>query len=276
MIVGIVALAIGIGCLVAAVLAWSGRWSSWSHKFLVGLGAFPVTLLPGIGAGALAGGLNSLGAISASSPVAAVGLVLLLIGWLLFFFSLVRPQRWGPRWYRALDDRWASPELLHDPATAGVVAGVRAWNSRHEGSERAHPPQTLDSPVHSWRGSWIGGDETKPRAHGLTHTGAVEGHLNLHRDAVSFAAYRSEDLLRGHSTVLTIPGTKLRDVRVVPRGAGPDGRLRPGSGPRSLFPRLIIDTGDRSYLFEVQFARRTARRIRHGLGLDREAAPAGR
>jgi hypothetical protein len=132
--------------------------------------------------------------------------------------------------------RW--PQLISDRCcNAGAAAGSRATKS-----------------------------ETK--VHAFTHAGAIEGRLQLHADAVSFVAYRIEDLLREEPTVLTIAADELRGVRVVGRGAGADGRPTRASAARSLFPRLVLDTDHGSRLFEVQFARRTARRIADELGAE--------
>ncbi len=262
MLAGILALVMSAMCLVGAVLAWSGRWRSWTRKFLWSLGAMPITLLPGLAAGSLAGGLASLGVISSSSAFGAACLAVLAAGVLLW---IVTPRGWGPRWFRERD-RSAPPDL-GDPATAVAVAAVRATAPTDERPARSRAPVALGPPLKRWRGSWIAGPETDPAAHGLTHAGAVEGHLELHREAVSFVAYRVEDLLREVPTVMTIMASDLRAVRVVPRGAGADGRPAPAAGPRSLFSRLVLDTGDRAYLFEVQAAGRAARRIGDEFGV---------
>ncbi len=120
----------------------------------------------------------------------------------------------------------------------------------------------------SWSGSWINGDESAPAAHGLTHAGAVEGKLHLHERGVSFISSRSEELIRGEATGQAFSADEVHGVRVVPRGAGPDGQPREASGPRSLFPRLVLDTKFGPQLFEVTSAKRTAARIAETLHVE--------
>ncbi len=54
-------------------------------------------------------------------------------------------------------------------------------------------------------------------------------------------------------------------MRVVAAGAGPDGEKRRGTGLRSLFKRLVIDTPDGPLLFEVQRATQVQSEIRERL-----------
>jgi len=205
----------------------------------------------------------ALGAISSTSPVAIASFVVMLGGFVMFF---VTPRWWGPRWYRERDVD--APPDLGDPLSAMVMAGVRATGPVAERPSRSVAPAELGPALKSWKGSWMVGDETAPAEHGLTHGGAVEGRLHLHAGAISFAASRVEDLLRDHPTVLAIDAAQLRDVRVVPRGAGADGRPTEGHGPRSLFARLVLDTTGGPYLFELQSARRTASQISEELGVE--------
>jgi hypothetical protein len=260
MAAGILLLAICAACLVATALAWSGRWNRWAQQVL---GPLPITILPAAAAGSLAGGLAALGAISGTSPVAIACFVVMLVCFAMFF---VTPRWWGPRWYRERD--LDAPPDLGDPLSAMAMAGVRAAGPVAERPSRSVAPADLGPALKSWKGSWMVGDETAPAAHGLTHAGAVEGRLHLHRAGISFAASRVEDLLRDHPTVLAIDAAQLRDVRVVPRGAGVDGNPTQSHGPRSLFARLVLDTAGGPYLFEVQSARRTAGQIGEQLGVE--------
>jgi hypothetical protein len=259
----VVGVGAGAACLAAGALAWSGRWRSWARRPLLRVGAMPITWLPGLGAFLLVSGLANADLLSASSTVARLAFVLMVVGFLL---CLVRPRWWGPRWYRTRDR--TAPIDLGDPATALIAAGSRALSPGGAVSPRSATPAGVGAPLRTWRGSWVVGDETETAVHGLTHAGAVYGHLRLHPAAITFVASRVEDLLREEPTVLTVDVDDLRGVRVVPAGAGPDGRPRKAVGARSLWPRLVLDSGDAAYLFEVQFPNRTARRIRASLAPD--------
>jgi len=251
---GVVATLIGLVALVASYRAWTGRWRSW-----VGTrqDPAPITLYPGLAAGTFMGGLGNLGLLSGDSPIAMVLFLILIVG---FLFSFRAPRWWGPRWYRERD-RDAGPNL-RDPLTALSYAGVAAMQPGHLQPEHPYPPVEMLGPVlTSWSGSWINGDESAPAAHGLTHAGAVEGKLHLHERGVSFISSRSEELIRGEATGQAFSADEVHGVRVVPRGAGPDGQPREASGPRSRFPRLVLDTKFGPELFEVMSAKRTAARI---------------
>jgi hypothetical protein len=258
---GIVATLFGVALVVATYRAWTGRWRSW-----VGTrqDALVITLYPGAGAGFLLGGLGTLGVIPDDSPIGMVLLLILIVGLL---FSFWTPKWWGPRWYRERD-RDAGPNL-RDPLTAVGYAAVAAAQPRDRQPEHPYPPVEMLGPVlTSWSGSWINGDESAPAAHGLTHAGAVEGKLHLHERGVSFISSRPEELIRGEATGQAFSADEVHGVRVVPRGAGPDGQPREASGARSLFPRLVLDTQLGPQLFEVTSAKRTAARIAETLHVE--------
>jgi hypothetical protein len=258
---GVVAAVVGVAALVATYRAWTGRWRSW-----VGTrqDALVITLYPGAGAGFLVSGLGTLGLFSGTSPVATIGFLVMTVG---FLFSFRTPKWWGPRWYRERD-RDAGPNL-RDPLTALAYAAVAAQRPGDRQPEHPCPPvEMLGAVLTNWSGSWINGDESAPAAHGLTHAGAVGGDLYLHERGVSFISSRSEELIRGEATGQAFSADEVHGVRVVPRGAGPDGQPREASGPRSRFPRLVLDTKFGPELFEVTFAKRTAARIAETLHVE--------
>jgi hypothetical protein len=96
----------------------------------------------------------------------------------------------------------------------------------------------------------------------------VGGDLYLHERGVSFISSRSEELIRGEATGQAFSADEVHGVRVVPRGAGPDGLPREASGARSLFPRLVLDTNLGPQLFEVLSAKRVAARIAETLHVE--------
>ncbi len=256
MVGGILATLAGVVALVATWRAWTGRWRSWTQRIATRSGAAPITLCPALGIGLLIPGLAQLGLFSASNLIVAAAFAAML-PLLLFYF--VTPRWWGPRWYRerARDE----PLDLGDPLTALAYAGVAATMPAAERPPLA-PPRGRDlGPVlESWHGSWISGEASAAVAHGLTHAGAVEGRLFLHERGVGFSSARADACLRGETASLGIMAEDLVAARVVPRGTRPDARQQEPDGG-SPFARLVLDTAEDSYLFELQSARRTAERI---------------
>jgi hypothetical protein len=249
-------LLVGIACLAAAALAWSGRWRAWSRRFPLGPLAVPITIVPGVGFAAIGAALYEL---SGQSVVTALCFAALVAGLVLNFWA---PEWFGPRWLRRERARDPGPDLA-DPGTA---ASYVALTPRARASERQAREAFGDGePVERWRATWVQDEGATERPHALARPGATQGRLELHPDGLAFSALDVEDRLRGHTTGALVSREDFRGARVVPRGAGPDGRARDGSGPRSAFPRLVVDTAAGPYVFEVNFAKRKARRIQETL-----------
>lgn len=106
-----------------------------------------------------------------------------------------------------------------------------------------------------WQGGYVYNPDTTERAHGMARWGTVDGTLMLCTEGLTFAASKAEETLREKLTVLVLPQEEIRGVRVVSPRAGADGVQRRGFWYRSWFPRLVVDTGDGTYLFEVDWAR---------------------
>lgn len=83
---------------------------------------------------------------------------------------------------------------------------------------------------------------------------------------IIFHASGTEDALCGHPVVVPIDTAEITGVRVVPARTGADGVKRPGIAYRSLYPRLVVATVDRDYLFDLIRARRVAEQIRTAVG----------
>lgn len=254
--------AIGIGLIVLSPLlaygsfmAWTGRWRSWTGELILGPQALPITMMPAMSVFFLGIGLSMVGALSSSSPFAAMALLAAFAGLLLSFFT---PRWWGPRWYREAE-RPLRPNMK-DPLTALAVA-----SDLPAPISRPLPPQFTGRPIDSWGGNFVERDE-KGMSTPFTRKGKVHGRLNLYEAGVSFVAgnlgSRLED--RPFDPIVVHAGDVL-EVRVVPAGAGPDGRKRRGTGLRSLFKRLVIDTPEGPLLFEVQRAEVVQREIRDAM-----------
>lgn len=57
----------------------------------------PITLLPAFGLLLVMAGMSGEGWLSGRSPIALLGALLIVAGFVLFF---VNPRWWGPRWWR--------------------------------------------------------------------------------------------------------------------------------------------------------------------------------
>ena len=235
-------------------MAWTGRWRSWTGELMLGPLALPITLMPALAVFLLGIGLGMTEVVSSTSPVAAVALLLVIAGLLLSFFT---PRWWGPRWYREAE-RPFEPNL-RDPMTAMAMASSTPAPPRGP-----LPPQFTGRPIDSWRGSFVQRDE-KGMSTALARNGKVEGRLNLYEAGVTFVAEGLATRLEAPPEPILVESGDVLDVRVVPAGAGPDGKKRRGRGLRSLFKRLVIDTPEGPLLFEVQRATVVQREIRDAL-----------
>ena len=241
----------------ASALAWTGRWRAWSRRIFTGPLPLPISLLPGLGLALIGAGLYELGA---PMGVAAPFFVAFLA---LFALYVWAPPWWGPAWYREERERGVEPDLS-DPATALSYAAL----TRPAERSTAAVAQRFagHAPLERWNATWVEHENGGAKPHGLGRAGATQGKLELYRDGLAFRAVGLEDNLRGHATALAIDRAEFDAARVVPAGAGPDGRKRPRHGARSAFARLVVDTEHGPFLFEVNFAKRKASRISETLG----------
>ena len=251
-------IAVGVACLAGAALAWSGRWHRWSRRFLIGP-SLPITLLPAVGAGAIGAGLYE---TSGSSVATAVCFVVMVAGGILFLWS---PAWFGPRWLREQRRKGIDPDL-QDPLTALSVAALAAPPAEATSAAVLEERFGDRAPIERWSATWVQNEEGGEKPHALGRAGTVGGKLELYEDALAFRAIAVEDRLRREPTVVLIERAEFGETRVVPAGAGPDGRKRPRQGPRSAFARLVVDTEFGPFLFEVNAAKRKARRIAETLG----------
>ena len=254
------ALAVVFG--IGAVLAWSGRWRRWTRHALTAdgglvLGGFPVVAV--MFAFAALGGAGVV-------PRGLAGAAGLLGGVAVIAFAWSAPSWLGPAWFR---ERPPPTPDVGEPVTAAIVAaGSPAPRPSPAQAAAAH----FDGePLGRWNAVWIEGDEwaaddTAPYG----RPGVVNGKLALYPDGVSFRASPMEERVRGHVVAVTFRTGELRAVRVVPAGAGADGVRRRTGHARSVFTRLVLESDDGAYLFEVQSARRRARQIADALGAGSE------
>lgn len=247
----------GMSCLAAAALAWSGRWRVWSRRVTTGPLPLPITILPGLGFGALGAGLHEAGVRSDATSLLFLPMV---AGLVLYFWA---PDWWGPKWLREERARGPQPDLS-DPATAlsfvALTSGPPAVTSVGDGGVGR-----VGEPLARWNATWLDDSLGTEKPHGLGRAGAMGGRLVLHADGLVFESHGVEDRLRGGGTRLGIGRDEVLRARVVAAGADADGRKRDGRGVRSVFPRLVVDTRESQFLFEVNFAKRKAARIGEAL-----------
>jgi hypothetical protein len=251
---GIVLIALAVPLAIGSVLAWTGRWRSWTGDLILGPLPAPITMMPALALFLLAIGLNQAGALSSGSPVGGLAVLAVIAGIVLYLWH---PPWWGPRWYREAERPFAPN--LKDPLTATALA-----TSGPAPPREPLPAQFRGRPLDSWRGNLVERDE-KGMRHGLARKGKIEGRLNLYEAGVTFVAEGLATRLEGAHDPIVVPADDVLDVRVVAAGAGPDGEKRRGTGLRSLFKRLVIDTPDGPLLFEVQRAADVRSEIRERL-----------
>jgi hypothetical protein len=254
MVGGAALIVLAIACLAASALAWTGRWRAWSRRVLTFSVFTPLGFLPALGLMLLALGLVLAGAGTPSSPGIAIVCVLALS---LLVLDFVGPKWFAPPWLRRERDEHGFRPDVTDPATALAYAVVEGPPGRRP----ALHDLADETPVARWKAAWVHGAEDGPKPHGLGRSGVAEGRLWLYEDGLAFAAGGIDEALRGAPTTAVIDRDAVRGARVVPARAGADGQPQPGPAGRSAFKRLVVDTTDGPYLFEVVRAASKARQI---------------
>ena len=195
--------------------------------------------------------------------VAAVGIEVGAAGILWAILLIPFPRWWAPRWFRELAEQ-RRVDRTRD--AFGALVALSEAEPELTSQELAGKLLTGSSRLGSWHSNYVEDVDSLERAHGLAVRGAVAGRLTLLEDRIVFHASGAEDALRGHPVVVPIDTAEVTDVRVVPARAGADGVKRPGIAYRSAFPRLVVSTADRDYLFDLMWARRVAAQMRAAVG----------
>lgn len=249
--------------------AWSWRgatsWARWwvgneLEEMLV-RGVVPAWVLLFVSVSIQAAG-DSSPYEEAAGNAAFVGVLAAALLFLWALSPIPLPRWWAPAWFRDLGEQ--DRRRRTRDAFGAVVALSELQASQHSSeivSRRLSSARTLGS----WRGSWVYDPDSRERVHGLTGRGSVEGRLTLVADGIVFAANSTEDSLRGEPTVVEIAAGEVSGVRVVPARAGADGIPRRGVLHRSLWPRVVVDATESSFVFEVMRARKVAAQIRWAL-----------
>lgn len=260
---GIAIILLAAGLLIASALAWAGRWRAWARRFPTFSVVTPLGFLPALGLMLLAMGLMLAGAGEPSSPGIAIVFVL---AFPLLLLDFIGPKWFAPPWLgRERREHGFRPDLS-DPLTALAYTAVEGRPARRPAVlERERARLAADKPVARWKAAWVHGAEGGPKPHGLGRAGVAEGRLWLYEQGLAFAAGGIDEALRGAPTTAVIEREAVRGARVVPARAGADGRPAPGPAARSAFKRLVVDTDDGPYLFEVMRAASKARRIEETL-----------
>lgn len=238
------------GAWMLAVSAWSWAGRSERARRWVGQTWGPdmrLGILPGGGLMILPASLGTLFDVTGCLG-GLMGLVI-LFGMLLTLAGIFwMPRWWGPRWYRELSAQERQPDT-RETLTALMVAGFEKPRvvSATEAKRRFGHSRALGS----WRGGYVYDPDTKERAHGLARRGTVEGTLSLYKKGLTFAATKVEDTLRDEPTVVVLERDAITGAREVAPRAGADGQPRKGWLYRSIFPRLVVDTAEASYVFEL-------------------------
>jgi hypothetical protein len=251
-------IALSVPLAYGSFMAWTGRWRSWTGELILGSLPVPITMMPALAVFFLGVGLGLVGAVGPAVPGIAV--FVLIPGIVLFLWA---PGWWGPGWYREADKPFESDDPsklnLKDPLTALAYASSQPAPPR-----KPLPEPFRGRPLTSWKGNFVERDEPGMR-NVMARKGKVEGRLNLYEAGVTFAAEGLATRMEEPPDPIVVEADHVLDVRVVPAGAGPDGKKRHNTGLRSLFKRLVIDTPDGPLLFEVQRATEVQRQISDAL-----------
>lgn len=240
-------LAGGLVLLAFATVCWSGRWRRWVRWEGPDYSRWiPITLLPGLGLLAVAYGISPLLPQAANGAVGGVGMLAALAGFVLMFWE---PEWYGPRWFREVNKAFdeagrADPDWLVGDARLPGESSAEATR-RQQTSPRPLPPSERVRLIGE-----TGGNVSDPTDR--------YGIILFYPQAPVFAVGATKD---GPPVNRIFAAESLRRVRKLAPGTGLDGVVR-RSGWRSwLVPRVRIDTGEGSWLFETRLSGRVAREV---------------
>lgn len=178
---------------------------------------------------------------------------LFLLSFVVLLFAFYTPGWWGPRWFHRMSDR--DKVNTRDPLNAAAITMLAGRSPGTSAVRAAEAFSGRGKPVGRWPGGYIYDPDTAERTHGMSRCGTVDGTLTLYPQGLTFAASKAEDELQEHETVLVLPREEISAARVVSARAGVDGVARRGFFHRSPFPRLVVETRERSYLFDVSWGK---------------------
>jgi hypothetical protein len=263
MIAGAALILLAVACLAGSALAWTGRWRAWARRFPTFVVITPLGFLAAFGVMLLAAGLILVGAGEPSSPGVAIVFVL---AFPLLILDFIAPKWFAPSWLREERRGQGVQADVTDPLTALAYAAVAATEDDRPHSAAAVQRRFRGAdPRARWKAAWVFGEEQGTGPHGLARAGVSEGRLWLYDDGLAFSAGTIEDMLADGEQTAVIAREDVTGVRTVPARAGADGRRAPGPAARSVFKRLVVETTDGPYLFEVMRAESKARRIEQTL-----------
>lgn len=232
--------AAGAALLALAASAATGRWRGWARD-LAG-GPMAITLVPPCGLMLVVLGLAPLLPDGVRAALFAATLAALLAGFVLFLWQ---PRWLGPRWYRERDR-----SALHQdvPLNAAVLSAVKPdlGTSGSEATAVKMLPGRM--PASRWRAHLVSDRYGHPSA--MQRAGVVRGQLLVFREALVFAAGRSEDRMRQRPVVEVIPAEQITGARRWGAGRGAEGRRVRRDLPSWVAPRLRLETADGPRVFE--------------------------
>ena len=258
-----VQLVIFFGLLPLGITVWCWLGRGWGSRWWVGDRLWERWVLWVMPAGGLLVCNANLRLVPLGQPLAEVrdaATVWMAIGLgLAIFWGVVPllpiPRWWGPRWFRDMTPEERRPEFISAVAVLGTMAKGTAGQT---GVADTVPP-FQDSPIlGDWSVAYIYDTKTTKRAHAMAVRGGVAGKLTAHDAGLAFASSKLEDSIHGKPIVVAVSRGDLKAVRIVPARADANGVRAKGFFLRSPYPRLVIDTDQGAYVFEILRAKKAA------------------
>lgn len=169
------------------------------------------------------------------------------------------PSWWGPHWLREM------PAAERKPDSRSVGGAWQRYTDAETHIELSSLASEVPSGPSVWlcRARWVHDSTASRPETGLSLAGAVSGGLLVAPGQVWFAATEMETRVRGKQVLFSIDVGEITDVRRVGALRRPDGSKQSGvlAPQQRICPRLVIECGDTTYLFEVFRARQALEHV---------------
>jgi len=252
----VVLVACGIGLLVFVHRRWRGNYRQWAVDRR---GPGIVYLVPAAAAFLVAIGISFVSVSTVAKAMATVAMASLVFG---VVTHIWQPRWWGPRWYQQVRRELEAPDQSQYMSLDLVVPGPGVSLGSGELADGLFDGQP---PSARWNGYLVDEPNIGLRRYGVREVIERPGVLEVRPAGLAFIPSRLSERLGAGPFVVPIAAREVRQVRVVPAGADPDGLVRRGI-QHVPHPRVILQTDRRVFLFSLPRAHERAKTIAEALG----------
>ena len=160
------------------------------------------------------------------------------------------PRWWGPRWLREM------PATERVPDRGNILGALEAYQSSATTVESSPLAALISTESDVWavRARWVYDSTASRPDTGLGFAGAIAGWLAVSPNEIVFVSTEMESRVRGKQTLFLLDPSHVDAVSRLEPLSRLDGTRQSGvRSPQQRFcPRLVINSGGETYLFEIR------------------------